>query len=254
DHPVDLGQRHLIERYLIVKIDGAGHSADQEVGMRVFSADDGLEPYDVPLPVKSLQIMRNRHQVGLRRELVGRVPPVAISEDTQLAAGNGFTDLLLDFAESGGRIVGPGGNGGSQSGGLFRIRLQGACNIHPVQGMKVIEVYDMVLDRAHPDYEAANQLGRMRNRIFEGIFNRPDGGDRMYAGADSADSLGNRPGLPRIVPLENLLDPPELGRTGPCPGDFPPISFEFYPQMPLDTGYRVDYNPFRHNHSFRMPL
>jgi hypothetical protein len=83
----------------VVDVDGAGHAAHQPVRVRVLAAEDGVDLDDLLLEIEGLQVVRHRHQVGLGRQLVGRVAPVAVHERAELA---GFDELLqpvLDVAE-----------------------------------------------------------------------------------------------------------------------------------------------------------
>ena len=86
-----------------LQIDGAGDAAHQPVRVRILAAEDGVDLDDVLLEIEGLQVMGDGHQVGFRRQLVGRVAPVGIHEGSELA---GFDELLhpvLDVAEVAGR-------------------------------------------------------------------------------------------------------------------------------------------------------
>ena len=68
-----------------VDTDGAGYAAHNKIGMRILATEDGVQLGHVALPGQGFQIMSDRHQVGFRRQLVGRVAPIAIGEYSQLA-------------------------------------------------------------------------------------------------------------------------------------------------------------------------
>ena len=57
---------------------GRRHATDNKVGMRVLAAKNGMQLDDITLPGKRFQVVRHGHEVGFRRQLVGRVAPVAV--------------------------------------------------------------------------------------------------------------------------------------------------------------------------------
>ena len=90
-----VAQGKLVDGLVIVHVDGAGHAAHQEVRVRVLAAQDGVDLDHVPLPDQGLEIVRHAQQVHLRRQLVGRVAPVAVRENGVLAVGDGVLQLFL---------------------------------------------------------------------------------------------------------------------------------------------------------------
>ena len=54
---------------------GAGHAADQPVRMRILAAEDRLDLHDLLLEIERLEIMRDRHQIGFGRQLIGGFVP-----------------------------------------------------------------------------------------------------------------------------------------------------------------------------------
>ena len=63
------------DRARSVDIDRAGHAADEPVRMRILAAEDRVDFDDLLLEIERLQIMRDRHQIGFRRQLIGRHGP-----------------------------------------------------------------------------------------------------------------------------------------------------------------------------------
>ena len=163
DDVLHLGQPHHVERggafVFRIDADGAGHAADHEVGMRVLAAEDGVQLDHVALPGERVEVMRQCHQIGFRRQLVGGVAPVAVGEDAELAALDEALHLLLHVGE----IAGRGARIGRadrlrQLRGGFRVGLQCGHHIHPVQRMQMIEVHHMVVDVLRADHQVADQL------------------------------------------------------------------------------------------------
>ena len=107
DDGLHLGELLGVDGRVGVEIDGTGHAADDEVRVRVLAAEDGVQPGRVALPGERLQVVGDRHQVGLGRQLVGRVAPVAVGEDAELAGLHEALDALLDVGEIAGRGLGP---------------------------------------------------------------------------------------------------------------------------------------------------
>jgi hypothetical protein len=105
----------------------------QEVGMGILTAEDGVQPDHIPLPVQSLQIVRHGEQVHLGREFVGGMPPIAVGEDPQLSAPDELLQAFLDLGEIGRGIVGPGRDLLRDPGGALGVCLEGTYHVHPVE-------------------------------------------------------------------------------------------------------------------------
>ena len=67
--------------------------------MRVLTAKNSVNLYDLFLKIKRFQIMGYRDKVDFRRQLVGRVSPVAVGENTELTAFNKADKFLLKILE-----------------------------------------------------------------------------------------------------------------------------------------------------------
>ena len=115
DHVVDVGQPRGVDRRRLVEIDRRGHPAHQEIRVRVLAAEDRVQPDHVALPVERLEVVRHREQVHLGRQLVRRVPPVAVGEDAELPAADERLQPVLHFGEVRLRVVRPGRDGSARS-------------------------------------------------------------------------------------------------------------------------------------------
>ena len=68
--------------------------------MRVLAAEDRVDLDDLLLPLEGLEVVGHAEEVDLGRQLVGRVAPVAVGEDAELAALDERRQALLDVARS----------------------------------------------------------------------------------------------------------------------------------------------------------
>ncbi len=76
-----------VERRLRVRIDRRRHAADEEaLQVRVLAAEDRVQLDELALPVERLEVVRDRHQVRLGRQLVGGMAPVRVRERAELTA------------------------------------------------------------------------------------------------------------------------------------------------------------------------
>ena len=105
-----------------VRVHRRRHAADEvRLEVRVLAAEDRVDLDDLALPVERLEVVRHRQQVGLGRQLVGRVAPVAVGEQAQLAGVDELLDPRLDALE-----VGLGARGGQAEMRLRRARRSAA--------------------------------------------------------------------------------------------------------------------------------
>ncbi len=95
DHREPLG----IEGVGLLDVDGAGDAAHEIVRVRVLAAKDRVDLDDLLLPLEGLEVVRDADQVHGGRQLVGRVAPVAVGEDAELAALDELGQALLQVAE-----------------------------------------------------------------------------------------------------------------------------------------------------------
>ena len=66
--------------------------------MRILASENGMDLDDFLLPLQRIEIVSNSDQVYFRRELVGRVSPVAVGEDAETSLSKLFY-LFLNFGE-----------------------------------------------------------------------------------------------------------------------------------------------------------
>ena len=114
------------------------------------------------LDLERLQIVRDRQQVHLRRQLHRRMAPVAVGEDAELARRRRSLELLLD-----GPISRPScaarRRGSRQRRGLGRVGLERGDHVDPVERRQVVEVDDVVVHRVRGDDHVADVLGVHRH-------------------------------------------------------------------------------------------
>ena len=83
-----------VDRRHFIHVDGAGNAADQVVRVRVLAAEHRVDLDDFLLPHQRVQVVSHGDKVHLRRQYIGRMPPVAVGKDTQPVGGEGL-DLVL---------------------------------------------------------------------------------------------------------------------------------------------------------------
>lgn len=190
---LQVAQGELVDGLVIVHVDGAGHAADQEVRVRVLAAQNGVDLDHVPLPDQGLEVMRHAQQIHFRRQLVGRMAPVAVREDGILPVGDGVLQLFLHSGEIRGGGQGPVGKGFGDGGGFRGVRLQGGHHVHPVHGLELVKMDDVVLDAQGPADQVAHEAGLDGHRVLERVFHRGQGRDGVRARADAADAFHESP-------------------------------------------------------------
>ncbi len=67
--------------------------------MRILTAEDGVQLDDLPLPGERIQVVRNGHQVGFRRQRITGMSPVGVGEDPELAGLDEFLHSRLGLRE-----------------------------------------------------------------------------------------------------------------------------------------------------------
>ena len=118
-----------------------------------------------------ISLWKSSKEIDGRRQLHGRVAPVAILEDGKLAAFDEFlqtrlhvtevacgrqmvmrADLLLNFAR------------------FARIGRQSAHHVDPVQSRELIEVHQMIVAPERCQHNVADDIGVVRHFNTDGIF------------------------------------------------------------------------------------
>ncbi len=216
--------------------------------MRVLAAEDGVQLDHVALPGERVEVVRHRHQVGFRRQLVGGVAPVGIGENAELALLDEGLHLLLHVGEVAGRRLRIAGDRLRQCRRRRRIGLQRRHHVDPVERVQVIEVHHVVVHILRRDHQVADQLrvlrqGVVRNGAMQRVFNRAHRGDSMHQRADAADALGERPGIAGIAPAQDDLDATHHGAGGIRTGDLAAgVGFGLDAQVAFDAGDGVNDN------------
>ena len=209
--------------------------------MRILAAENGMQSGDVTLPRQRIEIMRKRHEIRLRRQLVGWVPPIAVGEDPQLP---GFDECLqprLIVGEIAGRGPWIAGNALRQRRRLGRIGFQCGDHVHPIERVQVIEVNDMIVHVLCRDHEIADELRVVRNVDFQRVLDRPHRGETVHERTHAADALGKGPGIARIASAQNDLNAANHGPGTRRPRDAAVgIGLGLNAQMAFDAGDGID--------------
>ena len=229
-------------RAIAVDVDGAGHAAHQVVGVRVLAAEDGVDLDPFLLQVQRLQVVRHGHQVGLGRQDVGLGAPVAVLERPELATLDKLLDAVLDVAEvarRGQRVRGR--HQLLQLGGLLGVGLEAGDHIDPVQRVQVVEVHHMVLHHLGLGHDFSDQVGVPGDLDAQRILHRAHRGQRMAAGAHATDALDEGPGVARVAPLEDDLQPaPERAGGHRVADHVVAVEVDLAAHMPFDARDRID--------------
>jgi hypothetical protein len=215
--------------------------------MRVLAAEDGVDLGHVRLPVQRFQVVGHGQQVDLGRQFIGRMAPVGVGEDGELAAVGDGLHLLLYVGEVAGRRVGPVGERLLDIRCFLGIGLERGHNIHPVQRVQVIKVHDVIVHVLLGDHQVANQVGCLGDANAQRILHGADGSKRVNRGAHAAGALGEGPGLARVAPTQDDLDPAHHGarRVG-LRDDVVGVRLGFDAQVTLNAGDGVDNYSFGH--------
>ena len=143
-------------------------------------------------------------------------------------------DALLHVGEIAGRTLRPVGNAPGELRGLHRIGLERADHVHPVQGVQMVEMHDVVLHVLGAEHQVADQFGVGRNDDAQRVLDGAHRGQGVHGGADAAGALGKRPGVARIAPARMISSPrtivPELKASVTMPS-FTSTSMRRWPSM-----------------------
>ena len=202
-----------------------------------------LDLDDLLLEIERLEVVRHRHQVGLGRQLVGRVAPVAVAERPELAGLDELLQPALQVAEVAGRRLRPAARSICASSEVFfGSAPRAVTDVDPVERVQVIEVHQMVLRiAASACIRLRMMLALSGILIVERVFHRAHRGERVHARAHAADALDEGPGVARIAALEDDLEsaPHRAGRDGVA-DDVLVVDVDLDAQVPLDAGDRID--------------
>ncbi|MPM14565.1 hypothetical protein SDC9_60929 [bioreactor metagenome] len=225
-----------------VDVDRARHAAHQPVRMRVLAAEDGVDLDDLLLQIKRLEVMGRRHQIRLGRQQIGRVVPIAVLEKPELPAFDELLQTVLHVAEvaGGGQRVAR-AHRLLQLGSGLRIGAERIHRVHPIERMQVIEMDDMVVDLQRELHHVADRVRVVRDLDAKRILDRADRGQRVGAGADAADPLGEGPGVARVAALQDDLKPaPHRAGRDRVADDAVLVDIHLAAHVALDAGDRVD--------------
>ena len=197
----DIGQSLGVDRVGIVDVDGAGNTAHEVIWMRVLAAEDGVNLDDFLLPFQGLEVVGHGQEIDRGRQLVGRTAPVTVGKDAQLPAADKGLEARLDVGEVFRRTLRPGRNAACDLRGVLGIGLERADHVHPVQGVQMIEMHDVILHELGAEHEVADQFRIGWDDDVQRVLDGAHGGQRMHGGADAAGALGKGPRVARIASL-----------------------------------------------------
>ena len=140
--------------------------------MRVLPAEHRVDPDKFPLEFQSLEIVRHRQEVGLRRQMIGGVSPIAAGEQAQLLAVHELFHAILNRLEIRLARFGPRRDGLSQLRRLTGVGFQRQRDVHPIESMQVIEVDDVILHHLGARNDVADQPGGIRDLDSQRVLDR----------------------------------------------------------------------------------
>ena len=208
--------------------------------MRVLAAQHGVQLDELALPVERFEVVRDGHQVGFRRQPVRRMAPVRVGEGTELAAIDERLDAVADAREVLRARQRPVRNRLGQRRRLRGIGRERRHDVDPIERVQVIEVDHVVLHALRADDQVAQQPRVGRRHRTDGVFDGANRGDGVHGGAHAADALREGPGVTRIAPLQDQLDPAEHRRRRPGVAHGAAVDLGLDAEVPFDPGHRVD--------------
>ena len=114
--------------------------------------------------------MGDGQQVDLRGQLHGRMAPIAVGEDAELARGHDGLELVLDRLELLVAVPGPGREAVGQLRRLFGVGLEGRGDVHPVQGREDVKMDDVVMRGVGRHHQVADVLGVEGHFHLQGVL------------------------------------------------------------------------------------
>ena len=240
--------QHQFQTFLIdnvgsavcIKVQRAGYAAHKPVGVRIFAAKDGMYLNHVFLEIQGFQIVGHHEQVGFGRQLVGRVPPVAVGENAQLAGFNHAVEAILDGFEVARRRIGPGGELVRKFRCCLGISLGGRHNVHPVETGKMIQMHQMVMVHEAQVHDITDNIGVVWYLYAKRVFHRMHGGKGMRTRADAADAFNKGPGVARVAAFEDDFNTSENGAARNRIGDdVAVVKVHLATQVPFNAGNGV---------------
>ena len=216
--------------------------------MRVLAADDCCGAGSLDLHAQGLQVVGCGNQVGFGLKIVGRMAAqeVGVGKGSELSGGHEGIQLVLNGLEVF-SLAGLAGSVFSQLGSLGRISLEGAGDVHKVQGVQVVEVHDVVVQLLLGQEQVADIGGVGRNlealvSVMDGVFQRTCGGQGVGVGADAAGTGSEVLHVAGIPALDNGFQAAEEGAAGAGILDLAILHFDFDAQMAFNTGQRINDN------------
>ena len=202
------------------------------------------------LELQRFQVVRDGHQVRFGRQTIGGMPPISGAKETELLARDQCADAVLYTLEVLLTRNRPIGNRLRQLRCLCRVRFQCGDDVHPVQGVKMIEMDDVILDRLRRGDDVAHQARVVRNFDAQRVLDRVDRSQRVNHSTNSADALRPDPGFARVAAPQNEFYATEHRAGTPGVRDRSAFDLRFDAEMPLNSRDRIHHNP-RHGFLLR---
>ena len=102
-------------------------------------------------------------------------------------------------------------------------------------------MHKMVLGLQSQLHNVANGIGILWNLDVKRILHRPYRGQRMGSGADTANPLGESPGIAGVAALQNHFQPTPHGAAGyRVADDVVLVKVNLTTHMPLNARDRID--------------
>ncbi len=121
------------------------------------------------------------------------------------------------------------------------VGLQAGHDVHPVECMQVVEVHRVVVHLQGLGHDLAYEVGVVRNLDVQRVFHCAHASQRVATGADATDTLDESPGIARIAPLENYLQPTPHGAGRNCVANYVvAVEIDLAAHVTLDAGDRID--------------
>jgi hypothetical protein len=156
-------------------------------------------------------------------------------------------DPLLDLSEISGSTLGTIAYAIRKGCSLLWVGFQGIYHIHPVQGMEMIKVDNVVMLKLGTMKQVSKNTCIVGYFDAYGIFNCPHRGQVMGVSSDPAGSLNKKWGISWVTPSQDDLNSPEhLSRT-PGIDNLAAFNFHLDPQMTFNPCNRINHHSLAHN-------
>ena len=113
--------------------------------------------------------------------------------------------------------------------------------------MKMIKMHQVILSHLRRIHQVSDNSCIGRNINAKSVLDAPYRSKSMHRGTHAADTLGKRPRIPRIAPLEDHLNTAPHRTTGvSILNHIAVVQRRLYSQVPLNTGNWINNYFFGH--------